>query len=193
MATLSDSPNTSDTPAYPEASPASQLRVSSLVALLSALALFAVLGCNAPPARSPAAKTDALNCGALPHAKHSPLAPGGAQNYVREVSVDDLPGPVDQWEPNTDRSAGVAILVPAPAGVTRASLERHVLCYRQLARATETDPLLVPGSQVRVLEAQGSFEVLVTSTDAQIAEQVVRAARTLSPGTGELPESVAAR
>ena len=165
--------------------PSAQLRLNLFRGCCACL-LLASFGCGVPATTATHSKVITLNCNELAQADQSPLA---HHNHLtlNQISVDDMPGPVDDWEPNTDRVAGVEISVPADPGVTRASLERQLICYRQVARPSTTDPLLVPETQIAVSEGRGSFEVLVTSTDAQVAEHVVRAARTIAQSDGAAP------
>ncbi len=109
---------------------------------------------------------------------------------MRPISIDELPGPVEEDEPNTERLAGVVIRVPARPGWTREWLERRTLCYRQTATLRGDDPLLVEGAQLRVDDAPGSFEISVTSEDARASVNIVEAAARL-PGPAE--RSFAAR
>jgi len=91
---------------------------------------------------------------------------------VSVVTLEDLPGVSDDWEPN--RVVGVSASMVAPPGWSRAFLERRILCYRATSAGDEArDWLLIDGSTIAVREVKGRFQITVTSEDPAIARTIV--------------------
>lgn len=149
------------------------------IAIASAWAVCGVVGCAATTPL-PTSTHANLACDELPDARMNPLSPEAGNVTVSVLTLEDLPGVPDEWEPN--RVTGVKASIPAPPGWSRAFVERKILCYRAIAAADEgTDPLLVKGSTISVRETRGRLEVSVTSEEPEIAQRIVDSVHALPP------------
>lgn len=154
-----------------------EVRIVTLLPLVALAACAA--GCASQLGSLEAEEQSALSCSSVLGAGQNPLLEQPDPISVEPLSLEDLPGPVDEFEPNTVRSAGVALGVPAQPGWTRPWLERRLLCYRATAGLSPDDPLLVPAANLRVVTRTGYFIVAVTSEDAAVAAQIEEAASRL--------------
>lgn len=77
------------------------------------------------------------------------------------------------------RLVGAEVVLPAREGVTVQLLERGARCHTAHAVASSDDPLSVPNAEIRVSALEGSFALRITSTDPDVARDILARAQRL--------------
>jgi hypothetical protein len=156
--------------------------------------LFAV-GCagTAPSATHAQAQNPAQVCAGLPtEAREVSLFEWDGVSFVEARTEEDPIGRAPR-----QRTAGARVFVPASQGLTKEYVHRAASCQAaQHAAAAQqsTDPLAVPGVQIRVTSAQNGYLVDLIGDDAATGKELLRRVRsaTSSSEVEQLAMSAAA-
>ncbi len=155
------------------------LRTAFLVSLASCMVVSTACSssrASEPPAEIAHVSRDSMGCAQLAQASTDPLVDVDAELHVTPLSLDELPGALDEHD--MDGWAGVSIAFPAPSGWTKPWLERRVACYQETN--TAKGPLSVAGADVDVLVRRGRFILRVTSPDGAVVDRIWQATAELA-------------
>lgn len=144
-------------------------------------ALFLAFGCAgaAPSATHARTQDPAQVCAGLPtEAREVSLFAWDGVSFVEARTEQDPIGRAPR-----QRTAGARVFVPASEGLTKEYVHRAASCQaaqHAVAAQQSTDPLAVPGVQIRVTSAQNGYLVDLVGDDSATGKELLRRVRAVT-------------